>query len=148
MALDKKLDLINNIFGLVGVLYTVIVIIITFIFKENSQRILVVAAPVFLLLAIMIVLAFLVVSYFKQRFAEIIHLHERLKKLEETQALDARLRNIEERLIKQEHGLENMGKSNFRFALHKKGNTAFLYTLLAILLLALLVWLVIVLRTG
>ena len=147
MAFDKKLDLVNNIVGLFGVLYTAIVIVITFIFKENSQKILIIAIPVFLLLGAILVVTFILIDYFKRRFAEIIYLHERIKKLEETQALDVRLRKIEEKLIKQQYLLNIMSKNNNFSFFNKKGNAVFLYILLAILLLALLVWYVYFLRT-
>ena len=146
MAFDKKLDLVNNIVGLFGIIYTTIVVIITFIFKENSQKILAIAIPVFILLGAILVVTFILIDYFKRRFAEIVYLHERLKKLEEVQALDVRLRKIEEKLIKQQYLLNNMSKNNFSL-FNKKGNTVFLYILLAILLLALLVWYVYFLRT-
>ena len=147
MTFDKKLDLVNNFVGLFGVLYTVIVIIITFIFKENSQKILSIVTPLLILLGVLFVITFILIDYFKRRFAEIIYLHERLRKLEEAQALDGRLRKIEEKLIKQQHILNAMPKHNNFSFLNKRGNTVFLYTLLVILLLAFLVWLVVFLRT-
>ena len=147
MAFDKKLDLVNNIVGLFGIIYTTIVVIITFIFKENSQKILAIAIPVFILLGAILVVTFILIDYFKRRFAEIIYLHERIKKLEETQALDVRLRKIEEKLIKQQYLLNIMSKNNNFSFFNKKGNAVFLYILLAILLLALLVWYVYFLRT-
>ncbi len=147
MTFDKKLDLVNNFVGLFGVLYTVIVIIITFIFKENSQKILSIVTPLLILLGVLFVITFILIDYFKKRFAEIIYLHERLRKLEEAQALDGRLRKIEEKLIKQQHILNAMPKHNNFSFLNKRGNTVFLYTLLVILLLAFLVWLVVFLRT-
>lgn len=147
MAFDKKLDLVNNLIGLFGVLYTAIVVVITFIFKENSQKILAIATPVFILLGAIFVVTFILIDYFKRRFAEIVYLHERLKKLEEVQALDVRLRKIEEKLIKQQYFLNNMPKNNNFSFFNKKGNTVFLYIMLAILLIALLVWYIYVLRT-
>src|SRR3989344_4917819 len=125
MAFDKKLDLVNNIVGLFGIIYTTIVVIITFIFKENSQKILAIAIPVFILLGAILVVTFILIDYFKRRFAEIIYLHERIKKLEETQALDVRLRKIEEKLIKQQYLLNIMSKNNNFSFFNKKGNTVF-----------------------
>ncbi len=147
MAFDKKLDLVSNVLGLFGVLYTMVVVVITFIFKENSQKILVVAIPMFLLLGVITLITFILIDYFKRRFAEIIYLHERLKKLEEVQALDVRFRKIEEKLIKQQYILNSMSKNNNSLFFNKKGNTVFLFTLLVIFLIAILVWLVFVLRT-
>lgn len=147
MTLIKKLDFFNNIFGFFGILYTILIFAITFLFKENSQKIMVIAVPVFLLVAIMVVLTLIVIDYFKRRFSELQQLNERMKKLEEVLALDARFRSIEESLIRQEHQLVSMQKNNASLMLGRKGNASFLYVLLAILLLALLVWLVLVLRT-
>ena len=147
MAFDKKLGLVNNLVGLFGVLYTAIVVVITFIFKEHSQKILSVVTPVLILLGVLLVITFILIDYFKRRFAEIVYLHERIKKLEEVQALDTRLRKIEEKLIKQQYLLNSMSKHTTFSFLNKKGNTAFLYTMLVLLLLALLVWLVFFLRT-
>lgn len=133
---------------MLAIFYTILIGVITFIFKEKSQKILVVAVPVFLLLAIIVVLSLIIIDYFQKRFAELEDVGKRVTKLEEAQAIDIQLRKIEGKLIRQEHQEERMEKQNSSFSLHKKGNANVLYIILALLLVALLLWLIFVLKAN
>ena len=135
MAEETKLSFINNLLGIMSILYIGFVGIMTFFFKEKSPDVLRTALPMFLIIAVVGLASVIVADYVKRKFSELESTTKRVSQLEEKQHLDTRLRKIEEKLI----SLNN--KYGF-MSNNKKGNITLYYILLVIVLLALIAWFV------